>query len=196
MGFTWLVSFCLRPSPWGFLAHESKGIHVKLHRCSAATCFHHGKEEESGHCLLLGMLQPQCRGSIQVALGNRTTHSFSIFHHMATDFPWMAPAIALEFWCPPWLPLGTTWGVNSIEVSIFLCQAGISQGKDFCLFCLQLHLQILDQCLTLNEWHIPYHVSDLAMTFQRHPLPSWLSSPSTVSLFLFLWMRRLRLREN
>lgn len=53
---------------------------MRLYRCCAAVCFHHRKGRESGRCLLLRMQQPRCRGSVQAALGNRTTHSFPIFH--------------------------------------------------------------------------------------------------------------------
>ena len=81
MGLTWLVSFCvLGPHQGAFWYRVRRHSSVRLHRCSAAVCFHHGKEEESGHCLLLCMLQPQCRGYIQVALNNRTSHSFPVFH--------------------------------------------------------------------------------------------------------------------
>lgn len=112
IGFTWLVSFCLRPSPWGFLAHGSKGIHAKLHRCSAAICFHHGKEEESGHCLLLSMLQPRCRGCIQVALGNRTTHSFPIFHQergnrLSMNGTGYCPRVLVPTMATPWNHMGS-----------------------------------------------------------------------------------------
>ena len=85
---------------------------VRLHSCSVAMRVHHGKEEESGHCLRLGTLQPQCRGSIQVAPGNRTTHNLPICHQehgnrLSTNGTCSCPRLLVPSLAAPWNHMGS-----------------------------------------------------------------------------------------
>lgn len=141
-------------------------------------------------------VQRQCSGSSP--LTGELTASPSFIRNMTTDFVPITPGLALEFWCLRWLPLGTTWEVGSIEVSIFLCWAGISQGQGL-LFAVFTAPSADSSAVPDTPWMTYHFPRDLVMTLQSQSLLSWLSSPSSpsaMSLFLFLWMRRLRSRDN
>lgn len=151
----------------------------------------------SGHPLLLGMLKYSVEAMFRwISVTGQLTASLPFTRNVATDFPWMAPTVALEFWCPLWLPLGTTWGAGLYRRLSSSAGLESPKGKVFCLFCLRLHLQVLYQCPTLYEWNITYYVSELRLPFQTQTLLSCLCSPSTVSLFSFLWMRKLWPGDN
>lgn len=104
---------------------------ARLHRYSAVMCFHHSEEEERLDTLSCWVC---CSHSAEAVFGwvsvtGQLTASSPFIKSMAADFPWMASAVALEFWCPPGCHLEPRRELNSGWVYIFLSWVSISKRQ-------------------------------------------------------------------
>lgn len=192
MGLTWLVSLFLSLALTVRMLDTwvQRHFKVRLHRYSAAMCFcHSGEEERSGHPLLLGVLQPHCRGSIRVSLRNGPTHSFLTFHQehgsrLSTNGTCYCPGVLVLTLAATWNHLGS-WTLGSFCLPLL----GQHLPRTGTFVCLQLHLQISSLIVPDTPW-MKYHLHVRPChALWRYPRPSQLHSSFTVSSVLFSWVR-------
>lgn len=145
MGLTWVVSLFLSLALTIRMLDiwVQRHFKVRLHRYSAAASVIVERKRDQGilSCWVC------CSHTAEAVFGwvsvmGQLTASSLFTRNVAAGFPWMAPAIALEFWCSPWLPLGIVWGAE-LYGSFYLPLLGQHLPRTGTFVCLQLHLQIL-----------------------------------------------------